>query len=128
MTTPEDVLATNQAFYQAFEQLDINAMELLWSKSPNVSCIHPGRAALKGWDQIRFSWDQIFRNTKQLELAADIMAVELRGAIAYVVLLENLVQVVPEKRLEVQTLVTNIFELEDGNWFLLHRHSSPLMQ
>ncbi|MBW4468149.1 MAG: nuclear transport factor 2 family protein [Pegethrix bostrychoides GSE-TBD4-15B] len=128
MTTPEAILATNQAFYQAFEQLDIHAMELIWSKSPSVTCIHPGRAALKGLDQIRFSWDQIFRNTKQLELAADIMAVELRGTLGYVVLLENLVQVVPEKRLEVQTLVTNIFEWEEGNWFLLHRHSSPLMQ
>jgi hypothetical protein len=36
--------------------------------------------------------------------------------------------VVPDKRMEVQTLVTNIFELEEGNWMLLHRHSSPLMQ
>jgi ketosteroid isomerase-like protein len=128
MTIADDLLATNQAFYQAFEQLDINALELIWSKSPNVSCIHPGRAALKGLDQIRFSWDQIFRNTKQLEVAIDVMAVELRGPLAYVLLLENLVQVVPEKRMEVQTLVTNIFEFEDGNWFLLHRHSSPLMQ
>ena len=128
MTTPDDVIATNQAFYQAFEQLDINALELIWSKSPQVSCIHPGRAALRGWDQIRFSWDQIFRNTKQLEIAIEPMALEMRGTIAYVILLESLVQVVPEKRLEVQTLVTNIFELEAGNWLLLHRHSSPLMQ
>lgn len=128
MTTADDVLATNQAFYQAFEQLDINALELIWSKSPGVTCIHPGRAALKGWDQIRFSWDQIFRNTKQLEIAADLLTIELRGTLAYVVLLESLVQVVPDKRLEVQTLVTNIFEFDAGNWFLLHRHTSPLMQ
>lgn len=128
MTLLEDVIATNQAFYQAFEQLDLNALELIWSKSPSVTCIHPGRAALRGWDQIRFSWDQIFRNTKQLEIAVEPMAVELRESMAYVILLENLVQVVPDKRMEVQTLVTNIFELEEGNWMLLHRHSSPLMQ
>ncbi|WNZ23567.1 nuclear transport factor 2 family protein [Leptolyngbya sp. NK1-12] len=128
MTTAQDVLATNQAFYQAFERLDIDALSLVWSKAPKVTCIHPGRSALRGWEQIRFSWDQIFRNTKQLEVAADVIATEVIGNVAYVVLVENLVQVVPERRMEVQTMVTNIFEYEDGNWFLVHRHTSPMMQ
>ncbi len=124
----EAVLAANQAFYQAFEQLDIEALSLIWSQKPNVTCIHPGRAALRGWDQVRYSWDQIFRNTKQLEVAVDIVTTEVRGDLAYVVMLENLVQVVPERRMEVQTMVTNVFEYEDDNWFLLHRHTSPLVR
>jgi ketosteroid isomerase-like protein len=128
MTTAEEVLAANQAFYQAFEQLDIEALSLVWSKDSTVTCIHPGRAALRGWDQVRFSWDQIFRNTKQIEVALDIVSTEVRSNMAYVVMLENLVQVVPERRMEVQTMVTNVFEYEDGNWFLLHRHTSPLVR
>jgi ketosteroid isomerase-like protein len=77
---------------------------------------------------VRFSWDQIFRNTKQLEVAVDVVTTEVQGNLAYVIMLENLVQVVPERRMEVQTMVTNVFEYEDGNWFLLHRHTSPLVR
>lgn len=128
MTTAQDVLATNQAFYQAFEQMDVDAMGLIWSKGANVTCIHPGRQALRGWEQIRFSWDQIFRNTKHLEVAADVILTEVKGDIAYVVQVENLVQVVPERRMEVQGMVTNIFEYDGSNWYLVHRHTSPLMR
>jgi ketosteroid isomerase-like protein len=128
MTTIEDVLATNQAFYQAFEQLDVEALGLIWSKDPKVTCIHPGRNLLRGWEQIRFSWDQIFRNTKQLEVAADVLATEIQGNLAYVILVENLVQVVPERRMEVQTMVTNVFEYDGSNWFVIHRHASPTMR
>ena len=128
MTTAQYVLATNQAFYQAFEQMDVDAMGLIWSKGANVTCIHPGRQALRGWDQIRFSWDQIFRNTKHLEVAADVISTEVKGDIAYVVQVENLVQVVPERRMEVQGMVTNIFEYDGSNGYLVHRHTSPLMR
>lgn len=128
MSTAEDVIATNQSFYEAFERMDVEAMGLIWSKEPNVICIHPGRVALKGWDQIRFSWDQIFRNTRQLEVAANVISTEVRGNVAFVVLIENLVQVVPERRMEVQGMVTNIFEYDGSNWFLIHRHASPLMR
>lgn len=128
MSTAQDVIATNQVFYQAFEQMDLEAMAPIWSKEPNVTCIHPGRAALRGWDQIRFSWDQIFRNTRQLEVAADVISTEVRGNIAFVVLVENLVQVVPERRIEIQGMVTNIFEYDGSNWVLIHRHTSPLMR
>lgn len=128
MTTVQDVLDTNQAFYQAFERLDAEAMGLLWSKDPKVICIHPGRNALQGWDQILFSWDQIFRNTNQLEVAADIILTEMQGNIAYIILVENLVQVIPERRMEVQTMVTNIFEYDGSNWYLIHRHSSPMVR
>ncbi|NJO81072.1 MAG: nuclear transport factor 2 family protein [Cyanobacteria bacterium RM1_2_2] len=128
MTTAQDVLTTNQAFYEAFEKMDVEAMGLIWSKGANATCIHPGRNVLQGWDQIRFSWDQIFRNTNHLEVAADVISTELKGDLAYVVLVESLVQVVPDRRMEVQGMVTNIFEYADGNWYLLHRHTSPLVR
>lgn len=128
MTTEQDVIATNQAFYAAFEKMDVGAMELIWSKHPSTSCIHPGRNSLEGWEQIRFSWDQIFRNTNQIEVAADVLSTYIKGDLAYMILVENLVQVVPERRMEVQGMVTNIFEYDGSNWYLLHRHASPLVR
>lgn len=61
-----EVLAANQAFYQAFEKKDIDAMSAVWSQGTGSLCIHPGRNVLRGWQPIRVSWEQIFRKTKYL--------------------------------------------------------------
>jgi len=41
---------------------------------------------LRGWKEIRSSWETIFRNTKYLEIETEIIATE--NNIAYVVLME----------------------------------------
>lgn len=128
MTTPETLLATNQAFYGAFERKDLETLGLIWSKNPNATCIHPGRMALRGWDQIRISWDQIFRSSRQIEVAAELVSVEVQGNMGFIVLVENLLQVIPDRRMEVQSMVTNIFEHDGNQWLLMHRHTSPLMR
>lgn len=127
-TTKEAILTANQALYRAFERMDLESLGLIWSKNPNATCIHPGRMALRGWDQIRVSWDQIFRSSRQIEVAAEIVSVEVQGNMGFVVLVENLVQVIPDRRMEVQGMVTNVFEHDGNNWFLVHRHTSPLMR
>ena len=42
------VLAANEAFYEAFRQRDMAAMEALWAQHAPVTCIHPGWEALVG--------------------------------------------------------------------------------
>ncbi|HEY9847631.1 MAG TPA: nuclear transport factor 2 family protein, partial [Candidatus Caenarcaniphilales bacterium] len=59
--TLQPVLAANQAFYRAFEKKDITAMSAVWSHGTGSLCIHPGGAALHGWEAIRASWEKIFR-------------------------------------------------------------------
>jgi hypothetical protein len=51
-----EVLATNEAFYRAFEKKDIEAMSAVWSQGTGSRCIHPGRDAIRGWKDIRSSW------------------------------------------------------------------------
>jgi hypothetical protein len=89
-----EVLAANEAFYRAFEKKDIEAMNVIWSQGTGSLCIHPGRNVLRGWREIELSWSQIFRNTKYIEIETEIIAVEIRGTIAYVILIEKLLQIV----------------------------------
>lgn len=57
-TTPEEAEA---AFYRAFENTDLDAMMAVWSPDdPGIVCIHPGGARLRGPDEIREAWKQIF--------------------------------------------------------------------
>ncbi|MEL6130974.1 MAG: nuclear transport factor 2 family protein [Cyanobacteria bacterium J06626_26] len=121
------VLETNQRFYRAFEKKDIEAMEAVCSKGIGSLCIHPGRKALKGWETIRQSWLQIFKATRYLEIDLDVMSVEVSGDLAYVVLVEKVMQVAGDRRLEASSMATNTFERMGGQWYLVHHHGSPIM-
>lgn len=121
------VIAANQAFYRAFEKKDIEAMEAVWSKGIGCLCVHPGRDALKGWQEIRTSWAQIFKNTSYIEIDADVITVEVVGDLAYVVLVENVLQISNSQRLEAQSMATNLFERMGDRWYVVHHHGSPVV-
>ena len=122
------ILAANQAFYRAFEKRDIEAIATILSKGIGTVCIHPGRAAIRGFDNIRNSWDVIFKNTSYIEIDLEIITTEFSGDIAYVVLVENLMQVSGGRRIKAQSMATNIFERMGGNWYMIHHHGSPLIR
>ncbi len=123
-----EVLAANEAFYRAFEKKDIEAMSVIWSQGTGSLCIHPGRNVLRGWREIELSWSQIFRNTKYLEIETEIIAVEIRDTIAYVILIEKLLQIVGGRSVQAQSMATNIFERMASKWYLVHHHGSPIMR
>ncbi|HEY9851370.1 MAG TPA: nuclear transport factor 2 family protein [Leptolyngbyaceae cyanobacterium] len=123
-----EILAANQAFYRAFEKKDIEAMGAVWSQGTVSLCIHPGRSALRGWKEIRSSWETIFRNTQYLEIETDIVATEIRQNIAYIILVENVLQISGGRKAKAQSIATNIFEFMGGKWYLIHHHGSPLMR
>ena len=123
-----EVLAANQAFYQAFEKKDIDAMSAVWSQGTGSLCIHTGGNVLRGWQPIRVSWEQIFRKTKYLEVEIDIISTEIRNEIAYVILIENILQISGGRSVQAQSMATNIFERMASSWYLVHHHGSPLMR
>ncbi|MEO0867030.1 MAG: nuclear transport factor 2 family protein [Cyanobacteria bacterium J06642_11] len=128
MSNEQDaVLEINQAFYRAFEKKDMDAMEAVCSQGIGSLCIHPGREAIKGWDAIRQSWMQIFKATRYLEIDLDVVSVEVSGDLAYVVLVEKVMQVAGSRRLEAKSMATNMFERMGGQWYLVHHHGSPMV-
>lgn len=128
MSDAQEILAANKAFYRAFEKKDIEAMSVIWSKGTASLCVHPGRKVIQGWDAIRSSWEQIFNAAQYLEIDIQIISTELNGDIGYVVLVENVLQVVGRRRLQAQSIATNIFARMANQWYLIHHHGSPLIQ
>lgn len=122
-----EILAANEAFYRAFEKKDIEAMSAIWSQGTGSRCIHPGRSVLRGWRDIRYSWEQIFKNTNYLEIETEIISIEIREMIAYVIVLESVLQVSRGRNIKAQSLATNIFERMASSWYLVHHHGSPIM-
>ncbi len=116
----EAVLAANDSFYLAFNQRDFEAMTMLWAKSVQVTCIHPGWSIRTGWDEVMATWRGILRNPAQARIVSGGASVQIFGTIANVICRE-LVGHTP-------MLATNIFLREDGDWRLMHHHSSPVVE
>ena len=121
------VLAANEEFYRAFEKRNFERMQVVWSHGTDCLCAHPGRLPLKGWPKIGASWQSIFRNIDYIEIETDIISVQVSDDIAYVVLVEKVMQVVKRRRIEAESLATNVFECMGGQWYLVHHHGSPLV-
>jgi hypothetical protein len=113
-----DVLAANDAFYRAFNQKDIEAMELLWSASDEVTCIHPGWNLLRGREPVLDSWRNILSNPGQPKILTGGATGSLLGKVAMVICRE----LVGGSAL----VATNLFVLENGEWRLFHHHSGPV--
>src|SRR5216684_6356664 len=92
MSDREAIIEANQAFYQAFESLDIEKMEPIWLRDAKIVCIHPGWRRLTGWGPIMNSWERIFENVFEMRFELDDPQVMTSGDLAVVVVEENLTQ------------------------------------
>jgi len=51
-----------QAFYEALESADADAMAELWLQDEEVCCTHPGATRLVGYHAVRSSWASILQS------------------------------------------------------------------
>ena len=62
MSEIDALLFANEAFYQAFANRDIEAMDEVWARDLPVACLHPGWPPLEGRDAVMQSWLSILAN------------------------------------------------------------------
>jgi len=115
--TLKQILEVNRAFYDAFAAGDFLTVKQTWSKSDQISVIHPGSVALHGYKAVMASWELIFENSGAHEIKCINEKMYLTGESAYVVCNE----VFPEGQL----VATNIFVIENGLWRMVHHQASP---
>ncbi len=111
------VLFANEAFYQAFADRDLAAMDSVWSREAPVTCIHPGWNPLSGRDAVMDSWQAILGDANAPAITCRNPGVQLFGDLAYVVCHESLSHGF--------LVATNIFVREDGPWRMIHHQAAP---
>ena len=126
MTDPEQVVEANLKFYFALESLDVDLMDEVWATDASAICVHPGSDRLAGWENIRASWEQIFRNTTFMRIDVSEVSVEVQGTVAWVTCLESITTAVGDQMRRAQAYATNIFIFEDDRWLLVLHHASVL--
>lgn len=119
MPSPEiDVLAANEAFYEAFAQRDAAAMEAMWSARSDIACVHPGWEALIGRREVLSSWRAILSSPEAPDVECAGATAHVLGEVAYVVCNEVLQNA--------ELCATNVFVREAGQWKLVHHHAGPV--
>ncbi|MBU0726788.1 MAG: nuclear transport factor 2 family protein [Alphaproteobacteria bacterium] len=119
-TTPNDrtaLLFANEAFYAAFANRDVAAMQSLWAQRAALACIHPGWGLLEGRESVLQSWRSILSGNNAPVITPRGAKAFLYGESGFVTCFEAF----PEGYL----IATNIFVKEDGEWRLVHHQAGP---
>jgi len=124
----EEVTRTNEAFYRAFESLDVAAMDQIWAHQEYITCIHPGWSIRVGWPAVRDSWVVIFNNTFSMEFQLTELQVQVAADVAWVICTENITSRVGEATQNSRVVATNLFERIGDAWKIIHHHGSHLME
>ncbi len=119
--SPED---TEQAFYDALEAADLEALMELWAHDEQVVCIHPGGPRLVGIEAIRESWKEILAGG-----ALHIRPTEMHAVTGLMMSVHNLVEqvVVSENRTQhiIHVVTTNVYFKGPDGWKMVMHHASP---
>jgi ketosteroid isomerase-like protein len=116
----------NQAFYDAFQNLDLAAMVPVWSHRESDACIHPGWPILVGWDKVHESFERIFENTSFMRFELIEVDIHDFGDVARVTCVENIYAVQGSQSLHSQVACTNLFERIEGDWRMVLHQGSPM--
>jgi hypothetical protein len=112
------VLFANEAFYRAFADRDVDAMEELWSRRKPVACIHPGWSPISGRDKVMASWRGILSNPQSPAITCRRPQAYMQGENAFVICFEEV---------EGSFLIaTNYFTREAGLWKMTHHQAGPV--
>jgi ketosteroid isomerase-like protein len=114
----EAVLAANRAFYRAFAERDVVAMDQAWAATGALVCLHPGRAPLHGRAEIMASWRSILQHPESPKVRCVGEWVVGRPGLAIVVCRE----ILPEGQL----MATNTFTRSSDGWRMIGHHSGPV--
>jgi ketosteroid isomerase-like protein len=118
----EAVMAANHAYYDAFEQRDLDAMSDVWHHDDGVVCTHPGWKTLHGWGAVAGSWFALFGGPQQLQFILTDERVHLDGEVAWVTVDENLIS----DQLGATVAAVNVFRRIGGRWLMVLHHGSPV--
>jgi len=117
MAENEAVLFANEAFYRAFADRDMTAMEDVWSTTAPIVCIHPGWGALSGREDVLESWAAIIANTDSPDIKVHTPMPHLYGNVGFVVCYEEIAG---------QYLIaTNVFVRDGKIWRMVHHQAGP---
>jgi ketosteroid isomerase-like protein len=121
--------AAQAAFYQAFQDLDVDLMGEVWSDVDGVLCLHPGGDLLQGREAVLQSWLEIFGNAEPPSIDFRPLQQLERSGIAIHLVEESIKARRGSPGEGTRVIATNVFVERDGGWYMIEHHASvPLIR
>ena len=121
MNSDDAIHFANAAFYQAFRDRDLAAMDRVWALRAPILCIHPGAAPLATREQVLASWHDILANPRSPILEHRVETILHFGDIALLTCYEW-----SKAQPDAALVATNGFVLENGVYKMILHHAGPV--
>ena len=119
--------AAEAAFYHAFANCDIKAMESVWAKDDAV-CIHPGASVLVGYAAVIRSWSGILLNAQLPQLRYEVLHKTIQENLAIHIVKESIAPA-DNPLANAIVIATNIYIRDDvDGWLIREHHASATRQ
>jgi uncharacterized protein (TIGR02246 family) len=112
------------AFYEALERCDLEAMMAVWAEDEEILCVHPTGPRLTGHDQIRESWAQIFAGGVRARVHITHQ-VQISGMMIAVHSVHENFTVQGDERPRLPVVATNVYLRTAAGWRMIVHHGSP---
>src|SRR5690242_2884606 len=119
-TSPQDV---TQAFYQAFEARDLEAMMATWADDEDIVCVHPGGARHVGYEAVRTSFEQLFSGSTKITFRLDAPVLIETVGLAMQSAVEHLRA--GDEGAHGAAIATNVLMRTPYGWRVVCHHASP---
>ena len=115
------------AFYEALERCDLEAMMAVWAEDEDIVCVHPAGTRLAGQDQVRASWTQMFAGGAHARVQVSHLAAVSGVMFAVHSVQENftLQGARPGDPRPAPIVATNVYLRTAGGWRMIVHHASP---
>lgn len=133
----DEVERVNQAFYDAVETGDLDALEgvlLDGEFAESVCVVHPGWPVLRGRSQVLRSYALIMANTDYMQFFLTEVEVTVAGETALVTCSENILSGGPAEPdgsagelVGGLVVATNVFRRTPSGWRMWSHHGSPVL-
>ena len=112
------------AFYEALERSDLDAMMAVWSEDEDIVCVHPAGQRLAGQAQVREVWRQMFAGGPGMRVRISQQVV-IAGVMLEVHSVHENITVAGEQRPRPPMVATNVYLRTAAGWRMIAHHASP---
>ncbi len=114
------------AFYEALERCDLEAMMAVWAEDEDILCVHPAGPRLTGQDQVRESWARIFSGGPRARLQVSQQVAIGGMMLAVHSVFENFsIEGAQGDARPAPIVATNVYLRTAAGWRMIVHHASP---
>jgi ketosteroid isomerase-like protein len=120
-TSPQDV---EQAFYEALERGNLEAMMSVWAEDEEIVCVHPGGPRITGYAMVRETWRRMFDGGARLQVKLLALS-SLHNPFTAIHSVVEQIAIRSENQVSAPIVATNVYVRGALGWRMVVHHASP---